>query len=216
MNKEIIFNGFSVMYSNITSEVIEILSEKYGFDSNEANEYLMKLNNKTKELCMERIEDINFNFEVNPGKKAKKTTQKVKKEVDPNAPKKKRGRPKKSKIVNKEPPVEQFIEPQQVNPRMLNRYATQQEPPQHFNPYHNFYNPQPPPQQPVVNNHYYYGEQEKQLNNFNHYPQEPESQLNQAVQFAQQDDLLYRDDESESEEEYELPPDPRLKFRMAG
>ena len=131
-------------------------------------------------------------------------------------PKKKRGRPKKSKIVNKEPPVEQFIEPQQVNPRMLNRYATQQEPPQHFNPYHNFYNPQPPPQQPVVNNHYYYGEQEKQLNNFNHYPQEPESQLNQAVQFAQQDDLLYRDDESESEEEYELPPDPRLKFRMAG
>mgnify|MGYP003654224161 CR=1 FL=1 len=115
------------------------------------------------------------------------------------APKKKRGRPKKSKIVNKEPPVEQFIEPQQVNPRMLNRYATQQEPLQHFNPYH-----------------YYYGEQEKQLNNFNHYPQEPESQLNQAVQFAQQDDLLYRDDESESEEEYELPPDPRLKFRMAG
>ena len=100
MNKEIIFNGFSVLYSNITSEVIEILSEKYGFDSNDANEYLMKLNNKTKELCMERIEDINFNFEVNPEKKAKKTTQKVKKEVDPNAPKKKRGRPKKEhKII---------------------------------------------------------------------------------------------------------------------
>lgn len=100
MNKEFIFNGFSTLYSNITSEVIDVLSEKYCFDSNDAKEYLMKLNNQSKELCMERIDDINFNFEAIPAKKAKKTTPRVKKEVDPNAPKKKRGRPKKEhKII---------------------------------------------------------------------------------------------------------------------
>jgi hypothetical protein len=100
MNKEIIFNGFSTLYLNITSEVIDVLSEKYCFDSNEAKEYLMKLNNQTKELCVERIDDIDFSFQGKPEKKAKKTSTKIKKEVDPNAPKKKRGRPKKEhKII---------------------------------------------------------------------------------------------------------------------
>ena len=100
MNKEIIFNGFSTLYLNITSEVINVLSEKYCFDSSEAKEYIIKLNNQTKELCMERIDNIDFNFEDKTEKKAKKTSTKIKKEVDPNAPKKKRGRPKKEhKII---------------------------------------------------------------------------------------------------------------------
>ena len=51
--------------------------------------------------------------------------QESEEEEAPPPPKKKRGRPKKSKMKKEEEPVEQFIQPQPVNPMMMNRYAQQ-------------------------------------------------------------------------------------------
>ncbi len=90
----------------------------------------------------------------------------------------------------------------------MNRYAQQRPTQDYFNPYA-YYHPQPPVnQQPVVNNHYYYGEQEKKVNEYVH-QEEPKQ-----VQFNPQE--LVQEYSSEEEEVYEMPPDPRLKFRMAG
>lgn len=131
-------------------------------------------------------------------------------EEAPPPPKKKRGRPKKSKMKKDEEPAEQFIQPHPVNPMMMNRYAQQPPTQDYFNPYA-YYHPQPPVnQQPVVNNHYYYGEQEKKVNEFVH-KEEPKQQ---QVQFNPQE--LVQEYSSEEEEEVVYPPDPRLKFRMAG
>ena len=121
-------------------------------------------------------------------------------------PKKKRGRPRKPKMVVDEPPLQQFIPPQPINPTMPYHVQGQQ-----FNPYHY---PLPIPQTPVqpVNNYYYYGTpppsapQEKE---------EPKPELDFVGEAKTIETNDYNPDEETDEEvEYELPPDPRLKFRF--
>ena len=134
-------------------------------------------------------------------KKAERVEEELKSMNDPTpmevmtqnkieAPKKKRGRPKgskKTKIVNEEPPLQQFIPPPQGYPPMP--YPIQGHP--------QYYHQPPPPQPAPVNNYYYYGA-----------PPHPQ----QVVSFAEEE-LVQEYDVSE-EEEYEIPIDPRHKFRF--
>lgn len=133
------------------------------------------------------------------------------------APKKKRGRPRKSKLVKDEPPAEQFIQPPQLNPRM-NYYPVQgqQNYPYHggFNPY---YQPQPPPQQPVINNYYHYHTADNRVKfDEPHQPDLVPDEILPEVEVNIQKDKEVSFDEELVEEFYEPPPDPRLKFRIAG
>ncbi len=136
--------------------------------------------------------------------------------------KKKRGRPRKSKLVKEEPPAEQFIQPPQLNPRM-NYYPVQG---QHnlpyqggFNPY---YQPQPPPQQPVINNYYHYHTADNRVKfDEPHQPDLVPDELMPEVEVNIQKDKQVSFDEEpdygvEGGMTYEPPPDPRLKFRIAG
>tara|TARA_R100000655_G_scaffold32115_1_gene63908 strand:+ start:3364 stop:3987 length:624 start_codon:yes stop_codon:yes gene_type:complete len=110
-------------------------------------------------------------------------------------PPKKRGRPRKKK---QEPPAPHFVQPPSQYPQHL--YPVQGQFPMMMNPY-SFQQPQP---QPVVHN-YYYGTNPKEIKEKEiiREPVQPEPQ--KQVQF----------EEEISEEEYELPADPRLKFRFA-
>ena len=145
------------------------------------------------------------------------TPAEVLKQNNIEAPKqpKKRGRPRKSKIVEDEPPAQQFIPPQQQFIGQPYKYASNTNQP--FNPYHY---PLPLPHNPVpvqpINNYYYYGAPPP-----SHPSHKPEEQ---RVQFTEPEHKLpvYEPEpspyttEEEDEEEYELPPDPRLKFSFAG
>ena len=122
-------------------------------------------------------------------------------------PKKKRGRPRKSAIKKEEPPADHFIQPQQVNPRMMNHYPIQGQSPYQFAGFNPYFNPQPP-QQPVINNYYHYHSQDREV-------YEPQSTLTPEPVVDEPEPQVSFDDEYE-EQEYELPPDPRLKFRIAG
>jgi|TARA_R100000426_G_scaffold85774_1_gene66118 hypothetical protein len=122
-------------------------------------------------------------------------------------PKKKRGRPRKSAIKKEEPPAEHFIQPQQVNPRMMNHYPIQGQSPYQFAGFNPYFNPQPP-QQPVINNYYHYHSQDREV-------YEPQRTLTPEPVVDEPEPQVSFDDEYE-EQEYELPPDPRLKFRIAG
>lgn len=131
------------------------------------------------------------------------------------APKKKRGRPRKSKLVKDEPPAEQFIQPPQLNPRM-NYYPVQGQ--QHY-PYHGgfnpYYQPQPPPQQPVINNYYHYHTADNRVE-FDE-PHKPDLVPDEIVpEINIQKEKMVDFDDEVIEEVYEPPPDPRLKFRIAG
>ena len=145
------------------------------------------------------------------------TPAEVLKQNNIEAPKqpKKRGRPRKSKIVEDEPPAQQFIPPQQQFIGQPYKYASNTT--QQFNPYHY---PLPLPHNPVpvqpINNYYYYGAPP---------PSHPSNKpVEQKVQFEEPEKKLpvYEPEpspyttEEEDEEEYELPPDPRLKFSFAG
>ena len=135
--------------------------------------------------------------------------------IEHTAPKKKRGRPRKSKLVKDEPPAEQFIQPPQLNPRM-NYYPVQgqQNYPYHggFNPY---YQPQPPPQQPVINNYYHYHTADNRVEfDEPHKPDLVPDEIMPEINI-QKEKMVDFDDEV-IEEVYEPPPDPRLKFRIAG
>ena len=201
----------------------EIMNEVVDTKSIERSNVEMKVEEKPKPVKKERSQAQKDAFERARKKRAenlaqKKLDEEAMKEVialeseeeeAPPPPKKKRGRPKKSKMKKEEEPAEQFIPPQPVNPMMMNRYAQQPQTQDYFNPYA-YYHPQPPVnQQPVVNNHYYYGEQEKKVNEYVH-QEEPKQ-----VQFHPQE-LVQEYSSEEEEEVYEMPPDPRLKFRMAG
>jgi len=118
-------------------------------------------------------------------------------------PKKKRGRPRKSALKKEEPPADQFIQPQQVNPRMMNHYPIQGQSPYQFAGYNPYFNPQPP-QQPVINNYYHYHSQDREV-----YEEPIETPITRTPTPEPQVSF----DEQYEEEEYELPPDPRLKFR---
>ena len=145
------------------------------------------------------------------------TPAEVLKQNNIEAPKqpKKRGRPRKSKIVEDEPPAQQFIPPQQQFIGQPYKYASNTN--QQFNPYHY---PLPLPHNPApvqpINNYYYYGAPP---------PSHPSNKpVEQKVQFEEPEKKLpvYEPEpspyttEEEDEEEYELPPDPRLKFSFAG
>tara|TARA_R100001509_G_scaffold61444_1_gene33954 strand:+ start:2866 stop:3489 length:624 start_codon:yes stop_codon:yes gene_type:complete len=137
--------------------------------------------------------------------------------IEHTAPKKKRGRPRKSKLVKDEPPAEQFIEPPQLNPRM-NYYPVQGQ--QHY-PYHGgfnpYYQPQPPPQQPVINNYYHYHTADNRVKfDEPHQPDLVPDEILPEVEVNIQKDKEVSFDEELVEEFYEPPPDPRLKFRIAG
>ena len=146
------------------------------------------------------------------------TPAEVLKQNNIEAPKqpKKRGRPRKSKIVEDEPPAQQFIPPQQQFIGQPYKYASNTN--QQFNPYH-YPLPLPQHQVPVqpINNYYYYGAPP---------PSHPSNKpVEQKVQFEEPEKKLpvyepepspYTTEEEEEEEEYELPPDPRLKFSFAG
>ena len=135
--------------------------------------------------------------------------------IEHTAPKKKRGRPRKSKLVKDEPPAEQFIQPPQLNPRM-NYYPVQGQ--QHY-PYHGgfnpYYQPQPPPQQPVINNYYHYHTADNRVEfDEPHKPDLVPDEIMPEINI-QKEKMVDFDDEV-VEEVYEPPPDPRLKFRIAG
>ena len=123
------------------------------------------------------------------------------------APKKKRGRPRgsKSKIVREEPSLQQFIPPTQGYPPMP--YPVQG---QHY------YQPQPQPA--PVNNYYYYGapppSHPGQVAHPSSQPDEPQRE-ERRVQFEDDDPPIEECEIEEQEEEYELPEDPRFKFRFA-
>ncbi len=121
---------------------------------------------------------------------------------------KKRGRPRKKK-VQEEPPAPHFIPPQNSMPSM---YPVQGQLP--FNPYA-MYGFQPPPQQapqPVVHN-YYYGTNPREIKEketikeveVKPEPEVMEAEINPSMNGFESEDI---------EEEYELPPDPRLKYRF--
>ena len=114
---------------------------------------------------------------------------------------KRRGRPRKKKV--QEQPAEHFIPPTQGFPSQV--YPTQEQARMMmFNPYA-MYPPQQhqPQQQPVVNN-YYYGT--NPIENKTETIREKVAELPQPPP---------QEIESSSEEEYELPIDPRMKFRFA-
>ena len=132
------------------------------------------------------------------------TPMEVMKQNKIEAPKKKRGRPRgsKAKIVREEPPLQQFIPPHQGYPPMP--YPVQG---QHY------YQPQPQPA--PVNNYYYYGHQPHPGQVAHPPPNEPEPEVEKRVQFEERPLSPDPIEEIELEEEYELPEDPRLKFRFA-
>ena len=135
------------------------------------------------------------------------TPMEVMKQNKIEAPKKRRGRPRgsKSKIVNEDPPLQQFIPPTQGYPPMP--YPVQG---QHY------YQPQPQPA--PVNNYYYYGAPPP-----SHQPHPPnpvsvaeEPEVEKRVQFEERPispEPPIEEGELD-EEEYELPIDPRFKFRF--
>ena len=126
----------------------------------------------------------------------------VMKQNEIEKPKKKRGRPRKSKMVVDEPPLQQFIPPQPLNPTMPYHVQGQ------FNPYHY---PLPIPQTPIqpVNNYYYYGTPPPSA------PQDKEKEEPKPeFDFVPNEPIDDPDEETDEEVEYELPLDPRLKFRF--
>tara|TARA_R110002110_G_scaffold45602_3_gene138830 strand:+ start:471 stop:1130 length:660 start_codon:yes stop_codon:yes gene_type:complete len=158
-------------------------------------------------------------------KKAERVEEELKSMNDPTpmevmtqnkieAPKKKRGRPKgskKTKIVNEEPPLQQFIPPPQGYPPMP--YPIQGHP--------QYYHQPPPPQPAPVNNYYYYGapphpQGSSQGSSVVEVAPQSQPELSpdpqQVVSFAEEE-LVQEYDVSE-EEEYEIPIDPRHKFRF--
>ena len=160
----------------------------------------------------ERVEDELKSME-NPSETIP-TPMEVMKQNKIEAPKKRRGRPRgsKSKIVNEEPPLQQFIPPTQGYPPMPYPVQGQQ--------YQHYYQPQPQPA--PVNNYYYYGAPPPSHPGQVAHPPSPLNPVSVAdepereerrVQFEKEELEVPQPDEIE-EEEYELPPDPRLKFRF--
>ena len=122
----------------------------------------------------------------------------------PPAPKR-RGRPRKKK---EEPPAPHFIQPNSYQPQNL--YPIQGQQPA-FNPYQYWGGmPQPQAPQPVVHN-YYYGANPKETNQ-KETIREVQEKIQETPKPPTPEPIVF---EEEYEEEYELPPDPRLKFRFA-
>ena len=126
------------------------------------------------------------------------------------APKKKRGRPKGSKKLKREPepPIGTFLPPHTPPEAGDIRYQYQNPHHSQFNPWM-AYQPQAPPQ---VHN-YYYGHQQGAVN------QAPEPAPAPAPPPPRQDrevveEVVEEEDEYEDEEDYLSPPNP-LKYRFA-
>lgn len=127
-------------------------------------------------------------------------------------PPKKRGRPRKSKMKTEEPPAQHFVQPPMGYPQMP--YPIQGHPwasiPHPASVY------QPPPQPAPVNNYYYYGappSQPSPLQRQDSVLQEP-TPPPQRVQFQEEEVVEEYEPQPEYEEEIELPPDPRMKYRF--
>ena len=126
---------------------------------------------------------------------------------------KKRGRPRKKK-VQEEPPAPHFIQPPNSVPSMYPVQGQHQFP---FNPYA-MYGYQPPPQpqpQPVVHN-YYYGTNPREIKEKETIKEVEVKPEPEVIEQAEINPSMNGFDEVEDfEEEYELPPDPRVKYRFA-
>ena len=132
-------------------------------------------------------------------------------EVKPKPAPKKRGRPKGSRKLKREPvPEPGTFLPQNIPPEAGDiRYGYHQPQPQ-FNPW--AFQQQPPA--PQVHN-YYYGHQQGAVNQA---PEPaPAQAAPQAVEHFEPDSPVYQDESESSEEDerdYLPPPDPRLKFKF--
>tara|TARA_R100001369_G_scaffold92809_1_gene139995 strand:- start:1846 stop:2454 length:609 start_codon:yes stop_codon:yes gene_type:complete len=132
-------------------------------------------------------------------------------EVKPKPAPKKRGRPKGSRKLKREPvPEPGTFLPQNIPPEAGDiRYGYHQPQPQ-FNPW--AFQQQPPA--PQVHN-YYYGHQQGAVNQAPEPAPAPAPQA--AVEHFEPDSPVYQDESESSEEDerdYLPPPDPRLKFKF--
>ena len=135
-------------------------------------------------------------------------------EVKPKPAPKKRGRPKGSRKLKREPvPEPGTFLPQNIPPEAGDiRYGYHQPQPQ-FNPW--AFQQQPPA--PQVHN-YYYGHQQGAVNQAPEPASAPQAAPAPApVEHFEPDSPVYQDDSESSEEDerdYLPPPDPRLKFKF--
>ena len=134
-------------------------------------------------------------------------------EVKPKPAPKKRGRPKGSRKLKREPvPEPGTFLPQNIPPEAGDiRYGYHQPQPQ-FNPW--AFQQQPPA--PQVHN-YYYGHQQGAVNQAPEPAPAPAPQAAAVEQHFEPDSPVYQDDSESSEEDegdYLPPPDPRLKFKF--
>lgn len=124
----------------------------------------------------------------------------------PEPAKKRRGRPRKKK---EEPPAPHFIQPPNSVPQ--NFYPIQSQAQPHFNPYQYWGGvmAQQQPPQPIVNN-YYYGSNPREIKETERVKEVPKEEPKPPTPEPVQVEEEVIDDEIE----YELPPDPRFKFRF--
>lgn len=134
-------------------------------------------------------------------------------------PKPKRGRPRKSKMKYEEPPAPQFVPPQ-LPPQYTQApmYPVQG---QHYYPPHYHQGFQAPMPQPV-NNYYYYGapptQEEPKVETAGSFSKKVQFEPEPEPQPLPPDPQLFSHDVGgmdASDEEVELPPDPRMKYRFA-
>ena len=103
-----LYTIFTNLHDNILENIVDKLSTKFCFNKKDAINYIKNNIACDTILNEERIIDIDLNKEDDSIKKITKKTEKtektekkkrVKKDVDPDAPKKKRGRPKKQHSI---------------------------------------------------------------------------------------------------------------------
>ena len=103
-----LYTIFTNLHDNILENIVDKLSTKFCFNKKDAINYIKNNIACDTILNEERIIDIDLNKEddsikkITEKKEKKEKTEKkkrVKKEVDPDAPKKKRGRPKKQHSI---------------------------------------------------------------------------------------------------------------------